>query len=168
MRKTILALVAMVVFSGLCPGDACAQTEKKQADDQAEKIAPTQEEKANKEEPKNKTKKKSKGKGEKPGPVAGANGVDSRIKLTPVTDGSLDWKYKPTLANLNLLRPSERLHILQIPDWVPVDKREDPEAKYYLYHSNHGGGSIKMHWAKSIEEIVSGNVRSVTLRNGQK
>ena len=42
---------------------------------------------------------KAKRKAKSVGSVAGPDGVDGRITLTPVTDGSCDWKYKPVLLN---------------------------------------------------------------------
>ena len=93
--------------------------------------------------------------------VAGPDGVDSRIMLTPVTDGSCDWKYRPVLLNPDIAGPSEISCIIRIPDWVPADKREDPSANYYIYHSNHGGGSISMNWANSMEDFAAGNLPSV-------
>jgi len=153
MRKAVIMLAAVgILLSGLCLEIAHAkkgEAKKKRGAGNAVK-----------EESRDRTRKKV-SKGRSSGSVAGANGVDSRIRLTPVTDGSCDWKYRPVLLNADIAGPSEISCIIRIPDWVPAAKREDPAAKYYIYHSNHGGGSISMNWAKSMEDLVAGNLPEV-------
>ena len=89
--------------------------------------------------------------------VAGENGIDTRIDLTPVTDGSLDWKYRAVVRNETLVKASIST-LLQVPDWVPKDKRAAPNANYYLYHSKHGRGSISMLWAETMEDVLAGRL----------
>lgn len=38
-----------------------------------------------------------------------------------------------------------------LPDWLPVDRRADPAARYYLYFAHHGGLFIRMAWAAHVE-----------------
>ncbi len=150
-RAAIMLAAAGIFLSGICLKPADARKEKTKKKARAEEGA--------KEETQRRKRRKSAG--TQSGPAAGPEGVDSRITLTPVTDGSCDWKYKPVLLNPDIVGPSEISCIIQIPDWVPADKREDPSARYYIYHSNHGGGSILMNWAESMEDLVAGHLPKV-------
>ncbi len=40
--------------------------------------------------------------------------------------------------------------VIRVPDWMPLEKRADPKAEYYLYFGHHGGKYIRMAWAEKI------------------
>ena len=40
--------------------------------------------------------------------------------------------------------------VIALPDWLPLEKRVNPTAKYYLYFAHHNGSYIRMAWAKEI------------------
>lgn len=40
--------------------------------------------------------------------------------------------------------------LIRVPDWLPPEKRADPEALYYLYFADHNGQYIRMAWAKKV------------------
>src|SRR5690242_6660174 len=52
----------------------------------------------------------------------------------------------PTDGN-NINGPS----LIRVPDWLPPEKRADPQALYYLYFAHHTGQYIRMAWAKNVE-----------------
>jgi len=41
--------------------------------------------------------------------------------------------------------------LIRLPDWVPLDKRVDPSAVYYLYFAHHQGNYIRLAWASKLE-----------------
>ncbi|MDP6042246.1 MAG: hypothetical protein QGG64_27100 [Candidatus Latescibacteria bacterium] len=41
--------------------------------------------------------------------------------------------------------------MVKIPDWVPVDERANPEAKYYLYCASHHATSIHLAWSDRVD-----------------
>jgi len=41
--------------------------------------------------------------------------------------------------------------LIRVPDWLPPEKRADPQAVYYLYFAHHSGRYIRMAWAKKVE-----------------
>ena len=41
--------------------------------------------------------------------------------------------------------------LIRVPDWLPPEKRADPQALYYLYFAHHNGQYIHMAWAKKVE-----------------
>jgi hypothetical protein len=152
MKRVKVMLVATgMVFSGFGLGGGYAKEGDQAAEAKTEATA--------EEEPRGLRKLLKRG-GSK-GKTAGPDGVDERITLTPVTDGSLDWKYRPVLRHHNIAGASEISSIVQIPDWVPLEKREDPTAKYYIYHSNHGSADITMDWAASMEDLCAGRTTRV-------
>lgn len=45
--------------------------------------------------------------------------------------------------------------VVKIPAWVPAEKRLDPQARYYLYWTQHIGDSVFIRWASSLENMTS-------------
>ncbi len=41
--------------------------------------------------------------------------------------------------------------VIRVPDWIDGADRADPDAKYYMYYSEHNGDHIRMKWAESID-----------------
>ncbi len=41
--------------------------------------------------------------------------------------------------------------VVRVPDWVPVEERAHPRARYYLYYGTHHGKHIYMKWAENLE-----------------
>ena len=40
--------------------------------------------------------------------------------------------------------------VIRVPDWIPANERIHPDARYYMYFSNHSGDDIRLAWASSI------------------
>ncbi len=40
--------------------------------------------------------------------------------------------------------------LIRVPDWVPIEKRVDPSARYYLYYACGTGTNIGMAWAANV------------------
>lgn len=40
--------------------------------------------------------------------------------------------------------------VIKLPDWLPVEKRVNKKAKYYLYFAHHHGKYIRLAWAKKV------------------
>jgi|GEM_PF-6098109 len=40
--------------------------------------------------------------------------------------------------------------IIRLPDWLPIEQRAHPTAKYYLYFAHHHGKYIRMAWTAEI------------------
>lgn len=45
--------------------------------------------------------------------------------------------------------------VVKIPSWVPAEKRLDPQARYYLYWTQHHGSNVFIRWANSLENMNS-------------
>ena len=69
------------------------------------------------------------------------------ISLKTFTD--LDPDYAKEGANIN--GPS----VIRVPDWIPIEKRANPEAKYYLYFGHHDGDYIRMAWSAEIAGLYT-------------
>ena len=41
--------------------------------------------------------------------------------------------------------------MIRIPDWIPANRRANPNAQYYLYFGHHSGDYIRMAWSSNIE-----------------
>jgi len=41
--------------------------------------------------------------------------------------------------------------LIRLPDWIPLDKRVDSSAVYYLYFAHHQGNYIRLAWATELE-----------------
>lgn len=41
--------------------------------------------------------------------------------------------------------------VVRVPEWVPVEERAHPRARYYLYYGTHHGEHIFMKWAESLD-----------------
>jgi len=41
--------------------------------------------------------------------------------------------------------------LIRLPDWLPLDKRVDSSAVYYLYFAHHQGNYIRLAWAAELE-----------------
>ena len=41
--------------------------------------------------------------------------------------------------------------MIRIPDWIPANRRANPNAQYYLYFGHHSGDYIRMAWSRNIE-----------------
>lgn len=55
--------------------------------------------------------------------------------------------------------------LIRVPDWIPVNKRANPSAQYYLYFAHHAGDYIRMAWAANIEGPYTLYNDFTTLRN---
>lgn len=40
--------------------------------------------------------------------------------------------------------------VVRVPDWVPIEERAHPRARYYLYYGTHHGQHIYMKWAEDL------------------
>ena len=40
--------------------------------------------------------------------------------------------------------------VIRLPEWLPIEKRVHPTAKYYLYFGHHHGAYIRMAWAENL------------------
>lgn len=40
--------------------------------------------------------------------------------------------------------------VVKLPDWLPVEKRVDKRAKYYLYFAHHHGKYIRLAWSEKV------------------
>lgn len=41
--------------------------------------------------------------------------------------------------------------VIRVPDWIPLEERADPQARYYMYFAHHKGSYIRMAWAPRVE-----------------
>ena len=53
--------------------------------------------------------------------------------------------------------------MIRIPDWIPANRRANPNAQYYLYFGHHSGDYIRMAWSSNIEGPYTYMMTSETL-----
>jgi hypothetical protein len=41
--------------------------------------------------------------------------------------------------------------VIRVPDWIPLERRASPRARYYMYFGHHKGRYIRLAWAESLE-----------------
>jgi hypothetical protein len=71
----------------------------------------------------------------------------ARLALNPLISPQM-------FAEANVLADGDNINgpsLIRVPDWLPPEKRADPQALYYLYFAHHNGQYIRMAWAKKID-----------------
>lgn len=65
------------------------------------------------------------------------------------------YRIKAVTNGENLIQESGPMHpsVVKIPEWVPVEKRLDHEARYYLYWAQHSGKKIYIRWTKTLTDM---------------